>query len=221
MRRFARRPSPAMAVAFIALLAALSGTAVALPGKNTVDSGDIKKGAVKKSDIGKNAVNSSKVKDGSLLAQDFKSGQLPAGPKGDPGPKGDKGDKGDTGEPGPLLESLPSGKTLRGGWGFGNYQETGAAEGDIVYPFPLATSPTIRIIQEGGVPPAQCPGTLTNPQAQPGNLCVYVRFVNGAATIDSYGMDTQTSHRFGAVLFAFGTAAGTVEAAGTYAVTAP
>ena len=38
-------PSPAMAVAFGALLAALSGTAVALPGTGTVDSGDIRKGA--------------------------------------------------------------------------------------------------------------------------------------------------------------------------------
>jgi len=31
-----------MAVAFLALLAALCGTAVALPGRNTVDSGDIR-----------------------------------------------------------------------------------------------------------------------------------------------------------------------------------
>jgi hypothetical protein len=38
---FSRRPKPAMIVAFIALVAALSGSAVALPGKNTVDSGDI------------------------------------------------------------------------------------------------------------------------------------------------------------------------------------
>ena len=44
MREFltSRRPTPAMAVAFVALLAALSGTAVALPGTNSVDSGDIK-----------------------------------------------------------------------------------------------------------------------------------------------------------------------------------
>jgi hypothetical protein len=89
-------PSPAMAVAFIALLAALSGTAVALPGKNTVDSGDIRK----------NAVNSKKVKDRSLLARDFKGGQLPSGttgpsgPAGPPGPPGMPGAKGDQGEPG-------------------------------------------------------------------------------------------------------------------------
>src|ERR687893_2138535 len=76
MRRFARRPSPAMAVAFIALLAALSGTAVALPGNNTVDSGDIKKGAVKASDIAKNAVNSGKVKNASITGTDVKDDSL-------------------------------------------------------------------------------------------------------------------------------------------------
>ena len=69
MKRFSRRPSPAMAVAFIALLAALSGTAVALPGKNTVDSGDIKKGAVKASDIGRNAVTRPKIRNGAVNSQ--------------------------------------------------------------------------------------------------------------------------------------------------------
>jgi hypothetical protein len=42
-----------MAVAFVALLAALSGSATALQGKNTVDSGDIKNGQVKNKDLGK------------------------------------------------------------------------------------------------------------------------------------------------------------------------
>jgi len=40
------------------------------------------------------AVTGSKVKNGSLMAADFKSGQLPAGPKGDPGAQGPKGDPG-------------------------------------------------------------------------------------------------------------------------------
>jgi hypothetical protein len=51
------------------------------------------------------AVTSGKVKNGSLLAVDFKQGQLPTGPAGPPGPagqaggKGDKGDRGERGEP--------------------------------------------------------------------------------------------------------------------------
>jgi Collagen triple helix repeat (20 copies) len=59
----------------------------------------------------KNAVTGGKVKNGTLMAADFKAGQLPGpqGPKGEPGqqgpagaqgPKGDKGDTGATGSPG-------------------------------------------------------------------------------------------------------------------------
>jgi hypothetical protein len=102
MRRIFRRPSPAMAVAFIALLAGLSGTAVALPGKNTVDSGDIKKGAVKRSDIANNAVNSAKVANNSLRLTDFRASdrsQLvgPQGPQGSQGPQGPQGPQGNPG----------------------------------------------------------------------------------------------------------------------------
>ncbi len=86
--------------AFVALVAAVSGTAVALPGKNTVDSGDIKNKQVRAADLAANAVTSPKVKDGSLVAKDFKPGQLPAGPQGPKGDKGDKGDKGAKGDPG-------------------------------------------------------------------------------------------------------------------------
>jgi hypothetical protein len=103
MRRFARRPSPAMAVAFIALLAALSGTAVALPGKNTVDSGDIKRGAVKRADIANNAVNSAKVANNSLRLGDFRASdraQL-VGPQGAQGPQGPQGSQGPQGVQGP------------------------------------------------------------------------------------------------------------------------
>ncbi|MGH2982311.1 MAG: hypothetical protein ACRDKV_09760 [Solirubrobacterales bacterium] len=46
----------------IAIFIALSGTAAALPGRNSVNSGDIKKGAVRKSDIRRNAVNRSKIR---------------------------------------------------------------------------------------------------------------------------------------------------------------
>ena len=98
MRRFFTRwPSPAMVVGFIALVAALSGTAVALPGVNLIDSGDIKNGQVKRKDIAKNAVTGKKVanrsltgadvKDKSLTPSDFNgSVQGPPGPPGPPGP---------------------------------------------------------------------------------------------------------------------------------------
>jgi hypothetical protein len=70
------RPSPAMAVAFVALLAALSGTAVALPGRNTVDSGDLKRGAVKNSDIAQRAVTGSKIRNGAITASKIRNGTI-------------------------------------------------------------------------------------------------------------------------------------------------
>jgi hypothetical protein len=50
--------------------------------------------------IKKDAVTSGKVKNGSLLAADFKAGQLPSGAIGPQGPKGDAGAPGAQGEPG-------------------------------------------------------------------------------------------------------------------------
>ncbi len=51
-----RLPSPAMIVAIIALVVGLTGSAVALQGKNSVKSNDIAPGAVKTSDLRKLAV---------------------------------------------------------------------------------------------------------------------------------------------------------------------
>jgi hypothetical protein len=55
-----RMPSPATAIALIALFAALGGTAVALDGRNSVRSDDIKNGQVRKPDIRKRAVDATR-----------------------------------------------------------------------------------------------------------------------------------------------------------------
>ena len=52
-------------VGYIALVL-ISGTAVALPGKNTVFSDDIVNGEVKKSDVDRNAITSGKILDGTV-----------------------------------------------------------------------------------------------------------------------------------------------------------
>jgi hypothetical protein len=92
-RRTLRLPSPALAVALLALFVALGGTgyaALSLP-KNSVGSKQLRKGAVKSSDIGANAVTVAKVKRRSLSAGDFRSSSLPQGPRGLQGPKGAAG----------------------------------------------------------------------------------------------------------------------------------
>lgn len=87
------RPSPSMLVAFAALMVALGGTsyAIAQLPANSVGSKQLKK----------NAVTAAKVKNRSLVAKDFKAGQLPAGPRGAQGPVGPAGPAGAAGARGP------------------------------------------------------------------------------------------------------------------------
>lgn len=81
MRKRPSRPSPALIVAIVALVAAMTGAAVALPGKNSVKSNDIAENAVKSkhikkknvkgSDLANDAVNDGKVEDESLSEDDI------------------------------------------------------------------------------------------------------------------------------------------------------
>lgn len=87
---------PATVISVLALFVALSGTSYAVS--------RLPRNSVGGKQLRKNSVTAVKVKDGSLLAKDFKSGQLPKGQKGDTGAQGvpgEKGGKGDTGAPGP------------------------------------------------------------------------------------------------------------------------
>lgn len=63
---------------------------VAFP-PNSVGSPQLKRNAVTAAKLAPNAVRSGHVLDGSLLASDFKPGQIPQGPKGDQGPPGERG----------------------------------------------------------------------------------------------------------------------------------
>jgi hypothetical protein len=70
------RPSPAMVVAIIALFAALSGSAYAALGKNSVGSRQLKSKAVTTGKIANNAITSVKVAKGSLTGEDINVGAL-------------------------------------------------------------------------------------------------------------------------------------------------
>ena len=89
------RPTPSMVVACTALLFALAGTSVAayqqVVPRNSVGTLQLKN----------NAVTAAKVKNGSLVRADFRSGQVPAGPRGLPGPQGPAGPAGAAGPAGP------------------------------------------------------------------------------------------------------------------------
>lgn len=121
MLRSAGRVLREQYIGVAALFIALGGTsyaAVALPANsvsskqlrtNAVTAKKIGKGAVTAPKLARNAVASGTVLDGSLLAQDFKAGQLPAGEKGVAGPAGPAGAKGDPGEKGATGDTGPAG----------------------------------------------------------------------------------------------------------------
>ena len=85
------RLSPATVIAFTALLVALSAPAW---GASAVK-------LIKGKQIARNAITSNKIKDGSLLAKDFKKGELPQGADRAEGrERRDRGDRGDRGHRG-------------------------------------------------------------------------------------------------------------------------
>ena len=223
-RTLARRPSPSMAIALIALFVAMGGTgyaAVKLP-KNSVGAAQIKK----------NAVNSSKVKNGSLTPADFQAGQLPAGargaegPRGAQGPQGPQGPKGDngtpgapgqTGAPGPFADTLPQGKTLTGVWGTGDVATaTGQAfYDDISFGFRTADFYDVSVVTSYPSTVPGCSGTVAEPTAAAGKLCIYQRFTQGS----NFTYNPSFAYKHGLLWWVTSTGSGQFAADGTWALT--
>jgi hypothetical protein len=81
MQASRRRPSPALIISIIALIAALTSTAYAAKlGKNSVGSRQLKSKSVTTGKIANNAVTGAKVAKGTLTGDDIKIDQLPSVP---------------------------------------------------------------------------------------------------------------------------------------------
>jgi hypothetical protein len=89
------------------------------------------------------------------------------------------GEDGTTG----FTETLPSEATETGTWWF---QGNGASEqaAPISFPIPLTAADAASIKKVTKAPDAECPGTLAQPKAEPGVLCLYP---SGAGNINPSG----------------------------------
>lgn len=149
--------------------------------------------------IGGKANSSAKAKQGKRGPRGPAGPAGVAGPAGAAGAKGDKGDKGDTGaqgtqgvqgvpgqdgSPWTAGGTLPPGATLTGAW-MVNAQGSSTPVPSVPLSFsiplsePLAAADVHFVTQkevkkqEGKTPPAGCQGSVTNPAAAEGHLCVY------------------------------------------------
>lgn len=241
IRRIRNRLTYANVVASMALFIALGGVsyaAVKLP-KNSVGSGQIKQNAVTGSKVKDSSLTGSDIKNKSLTVDDFNgSVQGPAGAQGPAGPKGDTGARGatgDTGPAGPLLQTLPTGKTLIGTFGMYGHGDVNngleAASESVSFSIPLASAPSAKVVQNGTTSaPPECPGTAAAPEAAPGWLCIYEnrdqnQRSGGYPNVVAPGSGfSPSASRYGAILIVQGQAAGTdwfYWSEGTWAVTAP
>lgn len=171
-----------LVVAIVALVVALTGVAVAATGLNSKQKKEVKK--IAKQFAGKPGAPGA---------------TGPAGPQGAPGAKGDKGDKGDEGPEGPegpegdegpegspwtAGGTLPPGETETGAWA-ARPAETGSTYVSLSFNIPLAEAPLeMHYVKEDGTEktttlesatPVNCLGSVDNPTAPPGTVCIYAK----------------------------------------------
>jgi hypothetical protein len=144
MRRVFRSGRYANVASTLALVVALGGTsyaAVALP-KNSVGNKQLKA----------DAVTSGKVENRTLLSEDFKAGQLPAGPRGPVGAPGAPGPKGDAGAPGATGDHGVPGTPGVSGWQR-VHNATGVVNGNSSTDVEISCPPGKRVFGGGAYAP--------------------------------------------------------------------
>jgi Collagen triple helix repeat (20 copies) len=166
-------------VAIVGLIAALAGTAIAggLPGLNSKQKKEVKK--IAKSFQGKGPTGP----------------QGPVGPAGAAGSNGKDGASGPTGEAGPTGPTGPAGTDLLAGqtetglWSFGE-KDAFFEFVTLSYPLRIAAStpsnPNVNWVGVGGSD-SDCPGTASNPKANPGQLCIYAESLENAGSAPCEG----------------------------------
>jgi hypothetical protein len=178
--------SAGLIVAIVALVAAFTGSAFAEEGWKLSKS--------EQKEVRKLAkMEARKVAKGATGATGPQGPAGAPGAKGDPGaagaagPAGPEGPEGPPGPPGPTETKLPFEETVTGVWGFG-VQTTASNRIPVQMSFPLRIEPAPHfqignnLIGPGGSEPNEaCPGSLSEPEAAPGEFCIYLHSLAGAS----------------------------------------
>jgi Collagen triple helix repeat (20 copies) len=215
-----RRLSYANVAATLALFLSMSGGAMAARHYLITSTKQIKPSVLKQL-RGKRGRTGAKGVTGPRGRTGAKGTTGPQGPQGSPGVEGQRGPAG------PFPAALPSGQTLTGAY---NLEGTNSATpghsyagSAISFQYRLAAAPVVHFIPAKGAPPGQCPGSVKNPQAQPGNLCIYEdesKEAEGVSVFDPSELEKEGASAFGAALSLKSTAvSGGFYSLGTWAVT--
>ncbi len=182
-RHLPGRPSPATVISIVALFVAISGTAIALPGKNTVNSGDIINRQVRNQDLHGDAVASGKIENGEVRSVDIRN-------------EGVKGADVDESTVNGLIRSgatIPSGVTVSG-----NFVARDSATGShlvqeaVSFPLPAPEGLTANDVNfapgavVGTDDDSDCTGSIANLTAPPGTVCLYEGGGANATTAQGY-----------------------------------
>ena len=217
------------AVAYLALFAALGGSAYAAA---TISGAQIKDGTVTGRDVRNRSIGTKELTQKAHQALAARPGPQGApgtqGAKGDqgaPGDQGPTGPKGDRGPAGPGFDTgLPSGKTLRGVYGIKYHSPFGGdfAVESVSYAAALLSRPTAHSVMDGTLPPAECPGSYAAPKAAPGHLCLYERpnFAPNRDYVRASNVNTDEA-KYGFDITMGTKNAGAANSFGSWAVTAP
>jgi hypothetical protein len=155
------------------------------------------------------------------------------GAQGIQGRQGIQGVKGVKGDPGSITGQLPSGATETGAFvARGLYDVPGRSIVDVALSFSLFLSASVPsyYVYPGG-PDTPCRGSLSDPEAAPGTLCVYQGVSSNLASVflvdpvTTTTTDVQTppgtAAVFGEIVRAYGVNPGGFSVYGSWAVMAP
>jgi hypothetical protein len=214
--RFLRRNTIALLALFLALGGTTYAASSALIARNSVASPQVVNGSLQTKDLSKKARTA------------LKGNRGLRGLTGAQGAKGATGAQGVQGVPGPVTGVLPAGQTLRGNYMLSQTNATATNFHNAVsFGLRLSAAPTVHYINNGTAPPAECPGTVADPQAAPGHLCIYetqatnVGAGRGACNPEVGGCPANSASREGFAVYGPVTGAGAVYMFGSWAVTAP